>query len=66
MVYTSGLISEEDARAYLGGISRNTFYLYRQEDRGNHVPTYQIGRRIFFKAEDLDRFVEIEQLQTAA
>jgi excisionase family DNA binding protein len=49
------LLNERDARAALGGISRPT--LSRIRERGE-IAEVKIGRRIFFRLQDLDDYIE--------
>ncbi len=51
----SALLTEEDARAHLGGISRATMIRLRQ--RGD-LACVRIGRRVLFRLFDLDAYVE--------
>ena len=51
----SELLSEKAARAVLGGISRPTLSRIRQ--RGE-LAEVKIGRRVFFRADDLEDFIE--------
>ncbi len=49
------LLSEDAARAALGGISRPTLFRLRQ--RGE-IGCVRIGRRLFFRPDDLVAYVE--------
>jgi excisionase family DNA binding protein len=51
----TALLSEEAARAELGGISRPTLFRLRQ--RGE-IGCVRIGRRLFFRPADIEAYVE--------
>jgi excisionase family DNA binding protein len=51
----SELLDEPAARAVLGGISRPTLSRIRQ--RGE-IAEVRIGRRVFFRLDDLDEYIE--------
>ncbi len=51
---SAGFISEKQARAYLGGISRTN--LWRWSKTG--LKSYSVNRRKLYKTTDLDSFVE--------
>ena len=53
---SAGFISEKQARAHLGGISRTNLWRWTK----NGLKSYRVGRRKLFKAIDLDTFVETQ------
>ena len=51
----STLLSEKDARSLLGDISRPTLTRIRQR---REIAEVRIGRRVFFRLDDLEDYVE--------
>ena len=49
------LLSEKDARAFLGDISRPTLTRIRQR---REIAEVKIGRRVFFRLDDLEDYIE--------
>ena len=49
------LVNEEEARRYLGGVSRSTLYRLRAE--GTITPVH-FGRAVRYRLSDLDRAIE--------
>lgn len=48
------LLKEGSARRYLGGMSHGAFFVLRQDKT---IPTYHIGRSVYFDRNDLDAFI---------
>ena len=53
---TRKALSFDEARAYLGNLSRPTLY-------GLDIPSFLIGRRRYFLVKDLDQFLEYRRNQ---
>lgn len=54
---SAGLVDETQAAQYLGGISPRTLQAWRSV-RGGWGPAFvRLGRRVFYRREDLDAFI---------
>ena len=49
----SGFLDEKGARAFCGGVSRSTFWLWRK----NGLPEHKIGGRILFDPDELRNYI---------
>jgi hypothetical protein len=56
------LLKEGPARRYLGGMSHGAFFELRQRKT---IPTYRVGRSVYFDVRDLDVFIEVIREQSA-
>jgi Helix-turn-helix domain len=52
---TRMLLSEDAARAALGGISRPTLFRIRQR---REIAVVRVGRRVFFRPVDVEAYIE--------
>jgi hypothetical protein len=58
----SRLLKEPGARRYLGGMSHGQFFELRQ---AKVIPTYHVGRSVYFDVRDLDIFIDAIREESA-